>query len=181
MRRKDKNGFTLVEVLIIVGIIGIMIAIVVPNLLSWAPNMRLKAAARDLYGAAMKAKSEAVKRNVDCALTFNQKVPTTGTTTYAYIVYEDADDDCQYDNGENIIAQMQQWPKGTTLDSTQGGGAGLTFPSYGSGNPTISFSPTSIPTTPPGGPIPNGSAFLININGRKASVVISRAGNISIN
>ncbi len=180
MQIKNNNGFTFIELVIIVVVIGIMAAISAPVFLSWKPDMRLKAATRDLYGAVMKAKGAAVKRNMNCALTFNQNVPTTGTTTYAYIVYVDTDTDFQYDDGEDIIVQVQQWPKDVSLDITKGGGDGLTFTNDNAGKPAIAFQPTAIPTASGGG-FANGSAFLKNTNGRESSVVISQAGNISIN
>lgn len=177
MQSTDEKGFTLVEIIMVTVIIAIMTAFAVPSFLSWLPNMRLKAAARDLYGAAMKTKGEAVKRNVNCALTFNQPI---GATTYAYIVFADADSDCEYDGGETVLLRVEQWPKDVLLDTTQGGGDGISFPDNDDGNPTVVFRPTAIPTANGGGFV-NGSAFLINTKGRTQSVVVSQAGNISIN
>ena len=169
-------GFTLVELMIVIVVIAILSAIAVPNIISWLPNYRLKAATRDLYSAAMKAKGAAVKRNLNCTLTFNQVL---GGTTTAYIVYVDSDSDCEYDSGETIITQIQAWPKQISLDLSKGGGDGLTFTNNDDGNPTISFRPIGIPTGNGGG-FANGTAFLTNTNGRTRSVVINNAGNVKI-
>lgn len=173
---KNSKGFTLLEVIIVIGVIGIMTAIAAPSISNWLPNYRLKGAARDLYGAAMRAKGEAVKRRVNCALTFNQ---TIGGTKNAYVVYADTNANFKFDAGDNIILQVQQLPPKVGLDLTKYGGDGLSFVNNGDGNPTIAFRPNAIPTSSTGG-LANGTAALINTKGRSQNVVINQAGNIRI-
>ena len=77
--KKRQKGFTLVEVMIVVAIIGILAAIAVPSFLSWLPNMRLKAAARDLYSNMQKAKMEAIKSNIPTLFNFTSGIGTPCT------------------------------------------------------------------------------------------------------
>ena len=76
MRLNNKHGFSLMELMVVVAIIGIMAAIAIPNFLNWLPNMRLKAAARDLYSNMQKARMQAVKTNKNTAIIFK---PTNNT------------------------------------------------------------------------------------------------------
>jgi type IV fimbrial biogenesis protein FimT len=54
-------GFTLIEVLIVVAIMGIAMAIAVPSLRSLMDNQKMKSATFDLVTTVMQARSEAIK------------------------------------------------------------------------------------------------------------------------
>ena len=73
---KKQSGFTLVELVMVTVVIGIMAAIAVPNFMDWLPNLRLKAAARDLYSNMQEAKMAAIKSNTTVTFSFT---PGTGS------------------------------------------------------------------------------------------------------
>jgi type IV fimbrial biogenesis protein FimT len=70
-KEKRQSGFTALELLVAIGIIGIMAAIAIPGFMTWMPNYRLKGAARDVYSNLQLAKMGAIRSNADRTVTFN--------------------------------------------------------------------------------------------------------------
>ena len=70
------SGFTLVEMMIVIGVLGILMAIALPNFSQWIASERVRGAANDLYSGLMMARSEAMKRNVQVDVT-----RTSGSST----------------------------------------------------------------------------------------------------
>jgi type IV fimbrial biogenesis protein FimT len=56
-------GFTLVELMLTVAILGILLGIALPNFTEMIQNQKIRSATSDLFGALIYARSEAVKRN----------------------------------------------------------------------------------------------------------------------
>jgi type IV fimbrial biogenesis protein FimT len=71
MIRQRPAGFTLIEALVVVGVIGVLTVAVAPSFSELVANHRTKNAATDLYVALTKARSEAVKRNASVTVSPN--------------------------------------------------------------------------------------------------------------
>jgi type IV fimbrial biogenesis protein FimT len=70
MLRKNA-GFSLTELMVIIGIIGIMAGIAMPNLIGWLPKYRMGSAAREILGTLEFARLTAVKRNAATMVTLD--------------------------------------------------------------------------------------------------------------
>ena len=68
---KNRNGFTLAEVVVTLSILAVMTAISIPSYISWIPRHRLQTSARQIYDDMQLAKIRAVKDNVNSRITFD--------------------------------------------------------------------------------------------------------------
>ena len=67
---KNDSGFSLIELIMVILIVGVLTGIAVPGFVAWIPKYRVKDAAQDLYSNIQLAKMEAIKRNTNCTITF---------------------------------------------------------------------------------------------------------------
>ena len=175
--KNNRQGFSLLEVLVVLCIFSAISAIAIPNFSAWSAKYRLRSAARDVYSAALKAKSEAVKRYQNVALAFGQELDGSAN---AYVVFLDVDKDCEYDSGtDEIILQQPSLTQSVYFDTDESDGDGLSFLENDEGYPTIVFQKNAIPTKNGGG-VADGSAYLVNAKGGTLSVVINQTGSIRI-
>ena len=68
IKNTSQKGFTLVEIVVALVLISILAIVASPHILSWAPNIQLKAAARNLSANMKRAKIEAIKRNANVVI-----------------------------------------------------------------------------------------------------------------
>ncbi len=177
---KREFGFTLVEVLVTFAIIAILSAIAVPGFSRWLPNYRLKSAARDVVSNFQLAKLTAIKKGINCTITFNK---TISGETYDYVIYEDADNDLEYDASEQIVNKVvfSEHYTGVSFDTAQGGGDGLTFTDNDNSLPSTAFRLNGLTRSNTPGGSGAGAVFLKNTQNNTVSIVVSAAGNVIIN
>jgi len=64
-------GFTVLELLVVIGVAMVLMGIAVPSFSSWLPTLRLSAAARQVFADLRVARMKAISQNTNFQLTFN--------------------------------------------------------------------------------------------------------------
>ena len=173
-----KNGFTIVELIVIIAILVVLVLIAIPGFSRWLPNYRLRAATRDLFSNFQHAKLTAIKRHRTCVISFDQDIDTT---TYDYVVYVDMGNDLELDAGDEVLTKVlfSERYEGVSFDTTKGGGDGIDFIDNDDSNPSVGFLSNGFGVDNNGNPVA-GSIYLTTITGRQREVAVASAGSITI-
>jgi len=67
-QRRRLRGFSMIELLIAMGIGALLVGMGIPAMKSMVVNQRIKAASTDLYTSLMRTRSEALKRNTSVTM-----------------------------------------------------------------------------------------------------------------
>lgn len=104
---RSHSGFTLVEVMVTVAIIGILVALGTTSLSTLLPKMRLRSAARDVLANIEETKMAAIERGNECTIDFSaltsyticqENDSTAGCNATTDIIIKTVDLASRYDN-----------------------------------------------------------------------------------
>lgn len=99
-----QRGVTLMEVMIVVGIVGVLLAFAVPSFQEFVARNRLDGAAQELLTSLQLARSEATRRGAQVTMRLSG---TAGSKDWGsgWTMFVDADADGVLDTGEEVIRQ----------------------------------------------------------------------------
>ena len=109
MKSKRTSGFSLTEMVLVVGIALVVGAMAAPSVMSAIANMRLRSAASGVAGLLQNARMQAVKED-----DFYTSRSTTLSGTQTWVAYVDLDNDQNYDTGEPLV----QLPTNTAFQTS---------------------------------------------------------------
>jgi len=109
MKTEKNQGFTLVEVLMAIMIVGILAAVAIPAMGNFIRNSRITASVNDFVTAVTIARSEATKRRGIMTICPSNDplaaTPSCAETEWenGWLVFADADGDAVLDAGEEVV------------------------------------------------------------------------------
>ncbi|MDA3897059.1 MAG: GspH/FimT family pseudopilin [Desulfobacteraceae bacterium] len=152
---KNKNGFTLMELMTVIAIISILSVIAIPNFFAWQRNAKLNSATRGLMSDLSMARITAIKSYRQSGFEVKVIFAVNG-----YTVFIDEDDNNAVDAGEDVLRDIK-YPAGVSMSAV-----------------TFTNSRTVFART--GAVSPAGSVFLSRGSGPQMKVVVSLAGRIRV-
>lgn len=107
-RHDAERGFTLYELLITLLVVGVVLALGVPNMAAFTQNSRMTSSANDMHAAFQLARTESAraKTNITICASSNSLAVTptcTGTWNEGYIVFVDTDGNVARASTEAIL------------------------------------------------------------------------------
>lgn len=114
---KFQEGFTLIEMVVSMAVIGIVAAMAIPNFSKWKEKHEINGQAQKVYFDLMLARTTAIKNNNNVRVTFD-------TTAHTYKIHDDTNSDGTEDSGENvknaILENEVQFAYNTGVKDTDG-------------------------------------------------------------
>ncbi|SCY81662.1 GspH/FimT family pseudopilin [Desulfoluna spongiiphila] len=158
----NDKGFTLLELMVAVGLITILVGIAAPEFKQWTASQRLSASVRSIHSAFQLARLEAIKGGGNVVVAFSEGTGSGGT----YSAFVDEDGDRDRDTGEKIIAS------GSLSNQVTIGSARFDLGGTGTKDKLKTHFDSRGLTTGR-----NGEVRLTNVYGKAVRVVLNSAGS----
>lgn len=115
------KGFTLLESLVVVALVGVLLSLAVPSMSDWRQRHQLQAQAEGLLDSLVLARSEALRRQQRitlCPAALGLGCDAQGQWHQGWRVFVDANDNADWDPGELLVAAHEALPAEFVLGAT---------------------------------------------------------------
>ncbi len=162
-QREKQQGFTIIELMVTLVVIGVILTIAVPSFVGWIQDNKLNSYTRSLVSALQLARSEAVSRHT--GVTVRKGSPQTPTNwTSGFHIYTDPEGNSGFDaDSDTIIKSVDFNVDGLVVETSSSGENFVSFNGSGTLNES---SPVTI--------------TLCNGNGKGRLISINRVGRVSL-
>ncbi|MFO7709226.1 MAG: GspH/FimT family pseudopilin [Desulfobacterales bacterium] len=150
---RAEKGFSLIEVMVVIGILAITAMVAVPNMIDWRYGMRLRAAVNEVRGDLEAARARAIKENAQVSVEF---YPADGRYR---LTYPDSE-------GNTVLIKAHSLPQGVRFAVEN------TDYTFDSSSNKANFSSRGTAQT--------GTLVLENEKGKTVSIVVNFLGRIEV-
>jgi len=176
MKEGRSSGFTFIELLIVIILIGFIMAMAVLAITSWMPGYYLKSAARDIKSQILQCKMRAVKDNCSCEMHF-------APAGQKYKIVNAAGCTNTYSQEIDLAQEYRGYPKfgdsgyGKACEEASGSpSVGTTFPTFageGGYQFRVVFQSNGRPSL-----AQTGGVYLRNEKGQAYAICVNPAGGV---
>jgi prepilin-type N-terminal cleavage/methylation domain-containing protein len=133
---RNNSGMTIIELMVVIGILAILAGIAIPGFIGWLPNYRLRSAADEVQSTLQNARLRAVRENAIVSVNFDT---TTNHERYLAFVDNDAwpNAGAGIQNAGEVTVKSGQMPAGIDLQTANFNGLAFVqfnsrgFPNFG--------------------------------------------------
>lgn len=115
---RNNSGMTIIELMVVIGILAILAGIAIPGFIGWLPNYRLRSASDDVQSTLQNAKLRAIRENAIVRVNFD-----FGNDTYVAFIDNGANADNGIQEADEVMIKNGQMPAGIDLQDAGLGGA----------------------------------------------------------